>query len=205
MVILGEKESGGDLHAQNPSSGASGPWQLMPDTFAAYRVKPTDDIFNGTHNAAASSRYQKDRYGELVTFSPYTNGGIAMKPHLASVAERGPEFFMPLHEPDSARKFLSFIERVGHERRTGGAYTSGADAGGSLERRIEDLRLEMREQTERVERALTRVGIEEDSLRRWGAHAKDANRHNLEHDPHTREANARGIKNHLWMERILNR
>ncbi|MDP9478124.1 MAG: transglycosylase SLT domain-containing protein, partial [Actinomycetota bacterium] len=80
MVTLGTKESGGDERAVNPTSvdgeHASGAWQMLPSTFNAHKVNPGDDILRGEHNAAASSRYQKSRYGRLVTFSPYEKGGL---------------------------------------------------------------------------------------------------------------------------------
>jgi hypothetical protein len=53
--------------------------------------------------------------------------------------------------------------------------------------------------------ALQQLEINDDSLRRWGEHAKGANQHNLEHDRPTKEANTRGLKNHLWMERVTGR
>jgi hypothetical protein len=121
IVSLAQKESGGDPNAQNPDSSAAGLMQLIESTWNAYKVAASDDIFNPVQNVAASSRYQKDRYGELVTHSPYTRGGIAMLPQYATVAEHGPEFFMPLHDPESARRFLGFMENAAIERMEHGA------------------------------------------------------------------------------------
>lgn len=129
IMTLAQQESGGDPNARNPS-GASGLMQMMPETFAAYQVAPSDDIFNPVHNVGASSRYQLDRYGELVTFSPYTAGGLAMRPQKALVGERGPEFFMPLDKPEAAYRFLNFLEQVHSERSRRQVPGSGGVPGG---------------------------------------------------------------------------
>ncbi len=131
IVSLAMKESGGDPNAVNSTSGASGLMQLLVSTFEAYRVASGDDIFNPVDNVAASSRYQQERYGGLVTFSPYTRGGIAMHPQLASIAEHGPEFFMPLHDPESSRRFMSFLEDAALEREKHGALPWQAESGPS--------------------------------------------------------------------------
>lgn len=139
ITTLAMKESGGDPRAQNPTSSAAGLMQIIETTWNAYKVAASDDIFNPVHNVAASSRYQQDRYGELVTFSPYTRGGIATRPQVATVAENGPEFFMPLTDPDAARKFVDFLESTYNERlgrtstadRRGGVTSGGARGGGT--------------------------------------------------------------------------
>lgn len=168
ITTLAMQESGGDPSAVNTSSGASGLMQMLVATFDAYRVASGDDIFNPVDNVAASSRYQLDRYGGLVTFSPYTRGGIATRPQIASVAEHGPEFFMPLHDPESSRRFMSFLENAAAEREKHGSlpWQTHLDSpghaphrgggGDAVAKEIRELRRELREQGMKIEEASQR-------------------------------------------------
>jgi hypothetical protein len=109
MVTLGQKESGGVEDAVNPTSvggeHASGAWQMLPSTFNAYKANPGDDIMRGEHNAAASANYQKDRYGGLITFSPYDRGGLMKKEHGGILHPN--EIVMPLDRPHVAQTFAA--------------------------------------------------------------------------------------------------
>jgi hypothetical protein len=85
----------------------------------------------------------------------YTNGGIALSPHLAWVAEKGPEFFMPLDRPDTARRFMDMLRdmaprgfddeetRTRHER-MGSLAVRTARAGDGIERDAEAAARELR-------------------------------------------------------------
>lgn len=121
-------ESGWDHLADNPESdafgipqGMMGPGGHTPPE--GYFTDPAVQIDWGLG-------YIAQRYGDPITAldtfysqGSYTSGGLAVKPQVASVAENGPEFFMPLHDPESARRFMDFVENLGTARadRRGGA------------------------------------------------------------------------------------
>jgi hypothetical protein len=81
---LAMEESTGNPKAINDLPGTtddpSGLLQVKPSTFVRYRVKASDNILHPVHNTAASTRYQKARYGELQAHAPYAKGGI-WRPH----------------------------------------------------------------------------------------------------------------------------
>lgn len=97
-----EHESGGDPHAKNPHSTASGLFQMIDTTWAASRDKSLpNDIWNPIINAIAGIRYIGERYGNpgnAVDFwkanNHYAAGGWAglHGPELAWLGERGPEY-----------------------------------------------------------------------------------------------------------------
>jgi SLT domain-containing protein/phage-related protein len=102
--IIGH-ESGGDPHAKNPHSTASGLFQMIDTTWADARDKSLpNDIWNPIINAIAGIRYIADRYGNAnnaVDFwkahGHYAQGGWAglHGPELAMLGERGPEYVVP--------------------------------------------------------------------------------------------------------------
>jgi hypothetical protein len=93
ISMLMMQESGGDPAAVSPD-GATGVMQLMPETWDAYNVG--GDITDPVANIMASINYQLARYGGLVDFSPYKDGGYTLKPHLGLVGEGGGEAMLPL-------------------------------------------------------------------------------------------------------------
>lgn len=116
------QESGGDpsaindwdVNAQNgtPSKGLV---QIIEPTWEAHRKMFGADVGSFDENwdnpiksVATSTRYMKNEYGHVVGANGqgYTEGGLALKPHVASVAEHGPELFLPLHDRDSVRRFV---------------------------------------------------------------------------------------------------
>lgn len=214
---LAMEESGGDPNAQNPS-GASGLMQMMPETFAAYEVDTSDDIWNPVDNAGASLRYQKDRYGYVVEHAPYTAGGIATQDQFARIAEHGPEFFMPLHDPESSRRFMSFLENAALERAEHGSlpWQRDPDMAGMSDRvapidrgasdeivrlrgensyyanRMEEM---TRQAAQRTEDAIERQNELLDEMpERTGTSVARGYDNRLARNPQTREANRQGAK-----------
>ncbi len=206
---LAMKESGGDPKVTQqivdinstlegaggfPDNLARGLMQNTPQTWEGQRANPAPDvgranpnIFDPIKSVAVRARNQMSALGYINDQPGYTSGGIALKPQVASVAEHGPEFFMPLHNPDSARRFLDVVERAATERDAvrgprlerhvpargegrGSARDSRETA--ALRREVAELRREQGRQTdrlaERLEAALTRVGIDDDSASRVG-------------------------------------
>lgn len=206
IVSLAMQESGGDPNIVNPTGvageHATGLMQMLPSTFQAYEVASSDDILNPVHNVAASSRYQVDRYGNLVTTSPYTSGGIALKEQKALVAEHGPEFFMPLHDPESARRFMNFLEHASMERAThgklpwqqspgapgrgGGAAAGGDD--GPHSHGAETVRI-----LKEVKKILKDVGIDDESARKIGRAAASGTIDNVEKNPRAQDKVKKGV------------
>jgi TP901 family phage tail tape measure protein len=100
-----EHESGGDPHAKNPHSTASGLFQMIDTTWAGARDKSLpNDIWNPIINAIAGIRYIAERYGNAnnaVDFwqahGHYAQGGWAglHGPELAWLGEKGPEYVVP--------------------------------------------------------------------------------------------------------------
>lgn len=95
LESLASKESSGDPSAMNSEgSGAAGLMQLMPDTWEKWNAG--GDIMDPVANLIAAINYMMGRYGRLVDFSPYAEGGIAQTPHFGLVGEAGREAMLPL-------------------------------------------------------------------------------------------------------------
>lgn len=89
MYNMAQHESGGNPNAANgwdvnakgpvqldgfPYQSSRGPWQTIPQTFAAYHVEGTSNsIYDPQASAAAALAYMMDRYG----FDPQTGAGVA--------------------------------------------------------------------------------------------------------------------------------
>ena len=89
MYNMSQHESGGNPNAANgwdsnaigpvqsdgfPYQSSRGPWQTIPQTFAAYHVEGTSNsIYDPQASAAAALAYMMDRYG----FDPQTGAGVA--------------------------------------------------------------------------------------------------------------------------------
>ena len=89
MYMQMQHESGGNTNAANgwdvnargpiqsdgfPYQSSRGPWQTIPQTFAAYHVEGTSNsIYDPQASAAAALAYMMDRYG----FDPQTGAGVA--------------------------------------------------------------------------------------------------------------------------------
>ena len=89
MYLQMQHESGGNPNAANgwdvnakgpvqsdgfPYQSSRGPWQTIPQTFAAYHVEGTSNsIYDPQASAAAALAYMMDRYG----FDPQTGAGVA--------------------------------------------------------------------------------------------------------------------------------
>lgn len=174
------QESGGNPNAVNnwDSNAAAGTpskglFQIIEPTWGSYRNSPGPDAGSFDSNwddpvmsTAVAARYMMGRYGHLVgaNGSGYTEGGLALKPHQAWVAEHGPELFLPLHDRDAMRRF---VDQLGdwHQQRERGAHENKAaevskrqhdiDAHSGSVRR--DPRGEDRRE-ERMERELRRLG-----------------------------------------------
>ncbi len=122
------QESGGDPNAvnnwdSNAAAGipSKGVMQIIGPTWEQWRNQPGPDAgpfepnwSNPIRSVGVATRYMQGVYGGPVgaTGVGYTDGGIALQPQVATVAEHGPEFFMPLHDPQSARRFWDFVRDV---------------------------------------------------------------------------------------------
>lgn len=83
LVWLAYKESGfnpksinnwdSNAAAGDPSRGLM---QTIGATFNAYKLPKYGNIWNPLHNMIASIRYQMARYNQLVTWTPYSGGGL---------------------------------------------------------------------------------------------------------------------------------
>lgn len=204
IVSLAMQESGGDPNIVNPTGvageHATGLMQMLPSTFQAYEVASSDNILNPVHNVAASSRYQVDRYGNLVTTSPYTTGGIALKPQVAEIAEHGEEFFMPLHDPESARRFMNFLEHASMERATHGKLpwqqspdapgrtSAGGGDDGPHSHGAETVRV-----LKEVKKLLKDIGIDDESARKIGRAAASGTIDNVQKNPRAQDKVKKGV------------
>lgn len=103
---------------------AHGLLQMLPSTFASWKLPGMDDILNPIHNAAASIRYIKQTYGSVYDipgirsgnrsqFPGYAEGGIVRRPTLAMIGERGPEAVIPLSRATTAHQTITLNVAVG--------------------------------------------------------------------------------------------
>lgn len=134
------EESGGNV-SSNATAPYRGLFAMGRDAFQEVGMNFSnwrDPIYNST---AAAKLQAKMGWSPWQAYPPssssmhrgntkitgYTNGGFADRPMMASVAEHGSEFFMPLHDPRSAARFMDFLDRAASERRRRGP--QGADPG----------------------------------------------------------------------------
>lgn len=218
------QESGGDpsvintwdsnYYAGTPSKGLM---QIIEPTWEA-NTRPDIGSFepnwsDPVKSVAVSTRYMDSRYGYPVgaTGVGYTSGGIALKPHMASVAEDGPELFMPLHNPDSARVFLNFLRDLQpkgydsvEERQVRRIKTDDdrvpspfmstvnrTDQVSVLTAEIAALRKTLGQQTERIDYQTERL---DNSIATVGPAVKESVDYNVEYSMQTRERIKRGQK-----------
>jgi SLT domain-containing protein len=95
------KESGGNPRAENPTAvlgqHASGFWQMLPSTFAAY--SRGGSIWDPIAEGVAAIGYIKANYGTPFnipgllsgSYGGYASGTLSAQPGWAWVGERGPE------------------------------------------------------------------------------------------------------------------
>lgn len=95
----------GNSNAQRgtPSKGLM---QIIEPTWEQWRAAYGPDAgpfdqnwMNPIKSVAVASRYMKGVYGYVVgaTGTGYTNGGVALGPHLGMLGDKGPEMMVPLH------------------------------------------------------------------------------------------------------------
>jgi SLT domain-containing protein/phage-related protein/uncharacterized protein YoxC len=134
LVTIAMKESGGNPRAINlwdinakrgtPSKGL---FQTIDPTFNAYKLPGLNDIWNPIHNAVAAIRYIIARYGTVFNvpgirnlmrgrgYVGYRQGGIATKPQLAALAEKGwKEYIIPT-EPSMRKYALALLAQANAE------------------------------------------------------------------------------------------
>ncbi|KZN96165.1 hypothetical protein AZI98_08865 [Aeribacillus pallidus] len=153
LVTIAMRESGGNPRAINlwdinakrgtPSKGL---FQTIDPTFNAYKLPGFNDIWNPVHNAVAAIRYILARYGTVFNvpgikrlmrgkgYVGYRQGGIATKPQLATLAEKGwKEYIIPT-EPSMRKQALSLLEQANAELgySPSGSGSSGYTSYGSM-------------------------------------------------------------------------
>ncbi|MBY0077900.1 transglycosylase SLT domain-containing protein [Priestia aryabhattai] len=116
LSTMAMRESGGNPRAENHwdinerlYGGTFGLLQTIRPTFAANKLPGLNDIFNPIHNAVASIRYIKSRYGTIFNtpgiksmmrgggYKGYAKGGFFLNgPEMAMFGEGGPEMALPL-------------------------------------------------------------------------------------------------------------
>jgi SLT domain-containing protein/phage-related protein len=134
LVTIAMKESGGNPRAINlwdinakrgtPSKGLM---QTIDPTFNRYKLPGLNDIWNPVHNAVAAIRYIIARYGTVFNvpgikrlmrgkgYVGYRQGGIATKPQLAALAEKGwKEYIIPT-EPSMRKHALALLAQANAE------------------------------------------------------------------------------------------
>ncbi|UQD53809.1 hypothetical protein C0971_10000 [Bacillus methanolicus] len=134
LVAIAMKESGGNPRAINlwdinakrgtPSKGLM---QTIDPTFNAYKLPGLNDIWNPIHNAVAAIRYIKARYGSVFNvpgirnmtrgkgYVGYKKGGVATKPQLAALAEKGwKEYIIPT-EPRMRKRAHALLSQANAE------------------------------------------------------------------------------------------
>lgn len=101
-------ESSGNPHAMGGTDGlndghAMGLMQVKPGTFAAYKLRGHNNIWNGFDNLLAGLNYAKHRYGSNLYYlgqgHGYRNGGKVFTPEIASIAEDGTEYIINPDKP----------------------------------------------------------------------------------------------------------
>lgn len=101
-------ESSGNPHAMGGTDGlndghAMGLMQVKPGTFAAYKLRGHNNIWNGFDNLLAGLNYAKHRYGSNLYYlgqgHGYRNGGKVFTPEIASIAEDGTEYVINPDKP----------------------------------------------------------------------------------------------------------
>lgn len=114
-------ESSGNPHAMGGTDGlndghAMGLMQVKPGTFAAYKLRGHNNIWNGFDNLLAGLNYAKHRYGSNLYYlgqgHGYRNGGKVYTPQIAAIAEDGAEYVINPNKPSFERLMKEAI----HER-----------------------------------------------------------------------------------------
>ena len=114
-------ESSGNPHAMGGTDGlndghAMGLMQVKPGTFAAYKLRGHNNIWNGFDNLLAGLNYAKHRYGSNLYYlgqgHGYRNGGKVFTPEIASIAEDGTEYVINPDKPS----FDNLMKDAIHER-----------------------------------------------------------------------------------------
>lgn len=114
-------ESSGNPHAMGGTDGlndghAMGLMQVKPGTFAAYKLRGHNNIWNGFDNLLAGLNYAKHRYGSSLYYlgqgHGYRNGGKVFTPEIASIAEDGTEYVINPDKPS----FDNLMKDAIHER-----------------------------------------------------------------------------------------
>jgi hypothetical protein len=134
-LAVHELEHGGGL------DHAHGEWSTM-----SYTNMYSTDGYPTAYDRSMLQRAWGPPTGAVPQLPAYTNGGIAKKPHMATVAENGPEFFMPLHDPSSTRAFIRSLQEL----------TVGGDAGAPREtvKTLPEERRERRSDTREIAEAI---------------------------------------------------
>lgn len=116
-----QTESGGNPHAMGGTDGlndghAEGLMQVKPGTFAAYKLRGHNNIWNGFDNLLAGLNYAKHKYGSSLYYlgqgHGYRNGGKVYTPQIAAIAEDGAEYVINPNKPSFERLMKDAI----HER-----------------------------------------------------------------------------------------
>lgn len=116
-----QTESGGNPHAMGGTDGlndghAEGLMQVKPGTFAAYKLRGHNNIWNGFDNLLAGLNYAKHKYGSSLYYlgqgHGYRNGGKVYTPQIAAIAEDGTEYVINPNKPSFERLMKEAI----HER-----------------------------------------------------------------------------------------
>ena len=116
-----QTESGGNPHAMGGTDGLSdghamGLMQVKPGTFAAYKLRGHNNIWNGFDNLLAGLNYAKHKYGSSLYYlgqgHGYRDGGKVYTPQIAAIAEDGAEYVINPNKPSFERLMKDAI----HER-----------------------------------------------------------------------------------------
>lgn len=116
-----QTESGGNPHAVGGTDGlndghAEGLMQVKPGTFAAYKLRGHNNIWNGFDNLLAGLNYAKHKYGSSLYYlgqgHGYRDGGKVYTPQIAAIAEDGAEYVINPNKPSFERLMKEAI----HER-----------------------------------------------------------------------------------------
>ena len=114
-------ESSGDPKAMGGTDGlndghAMGLMQVKPGTFAAYKLKGHNNIWNGFDNLLAGLNYAKAHYGSNLSFlgqgHGYRNGGKVYNHEIAHIAEDSPEYVINPSKPS----FDNLMTEAIHDR-----------------------------------------------------------------------------------------